>query len=461
MPSHMTARPGEKSLSASSRLRFSFMSILLLLFLSVGTAGADRLYIDVSSPDVKPLPIAIPNLKVVGELPRNQLYPNVSVADELRRDLLVVGEFEIVDPRTYIEDPQAAPLKPDDQAYAEWRALGTELLIKGQVSAGENGGYVVELYAYDVTRRSFLFGKRYRSPPKAVSEVAHIFANALMEEITGKPGAFGSELAFAVKRGKTKNIGVVKMNGTSYRQLTDNDTLNLNPVWSRDGTSIYITSYFGGKPDLCRIQVSSRELKYVYRKGSLSMPGEESPDGRTLLFSASHDGNADIYAMDLITRATRKLTNSRGLEVSPVWSPDGRKFVYVSDMRGNPHLFLADIDDPEAPHKRLTFEGRHNGDPAWAPDGKKIAYTGMDEKGIFQVYSIDLEGGDPVQLTKGGYDTYQPSWSPDGRFLAVTSRKEGPEAVFIFRPSVNRMWRVSPPGMEASQPSWSYGHVAH
>lgn len=435
-------------------------AIIAAMVLVVHPATADRLYIDIAAPGIKPLPTAIPNLKTLGDLPASEFQPQFSVAEELRRDLAAVGEFDLIGQTAYLEDSQSAPFTPNDASFDSWTQSGAQLLIKGQVSMAGPNEYRVELHAWDVARRAFVLGKKYRSPARAVNETAHMFANALMEELTGKPGSFGTEIAFVAKKGNSKNIATVKMNGSGFRMLTQNSSLNMNPVWARDGVSIYVTSYYGGRPDLCRVHIPSREIRYVYRNDGASMPGEESPDGRKLLLASTAEQNTDVYLLDLATRGTTRLTTNRAIDVSPVWSPDGKRFAYVSDMRGSPHIFTGNAENPDEAPVRITFEGRHNGDPAWSPDGQKIAYTGMDENGVFQVYISDPEGRSHLKLTNGKHDTQQPAWSPDGRFLAVTSNRDGKDAIYVMRLGVDKLVKISPPGVEASQPAWSYGYVA-
>ncbi len=201
-------------------MNFRIIALAAVSLLIAAAARAERLYIDIAAPGIKPIPVAVPAMKVIGDLPKSVEPPNISVIEELRRDIEVVGEFSLIDPRGYLEDSRAAPLAPTDESYAGWRVLEAELLIKSQIEAVGQNEYRLEFHAYDVTRRAFVMGKRYRSPAKAVNEVAHMFANSLLEELTGKAGAFGTEIAFVVKKGRTKNIASIKMNGTGFRMQT-------------------------------------------------------------------------------------------------------------------------------------------------------------------------------------------------------------------------------------------------
>jgi Tol biopolymer transport system component len=51
-----------------------------------------------------------------------------------------------------------------------------------------------------------------------------------------------------------------------------------------------------------------------------------------------------------------------------------------------------------------------------SPDGKKLAFSAMTH-----LYTVDLPGGKPVQLTNGNARAYQPAWSPDGQSIAYVS----------------------------------------
>jgi TolB protein len=427
----------------------------LLLFAAAANA---RIYIAIDTPGVRPVPVAIPALRVTDKArpTYGEPSPHLIIADILRRNLRIVGEFEMLDPRGYLEDPQLVPLVPDSDSFSSWQTAGAELLIKGQV---DRSGLelVVEFHAYDVIRREFLFGKRYRGSDETLGSMAHMFANALLENLTGEKGPFGTEIAYVVRVGKSKNIASVEVDGSNPRWITRNPSLNLNPIWARDGESIYMTTYYGGNPDLCRFHIPTGKLRYVYRDEGMDMPGQEDATGNVMLFTSSIDGNMDIYKMDMETRKAKRLTTDRSIDVSPTWSPDSQKIVFVSDRKGNPHLFVMDADGGGA--RRITFSSNHNGDPAWSPKGGQIAYTAMDKKGAFQVHIVDPEGKKTTQITFGDYDTHDPSWSPDGRFLAVTSNKDGKEAVFVLRLGINKLWRISPEGQQANQPYWSHGPV--
>ncbi len=100
-------------------------------------------------------------------------------------------------------------------------------------------------------------------------------------------------------------------------------------------------------------------------------------------------------------------------------------------------------------------------DPRNSPDGKWIAYVHVTLDKLENAYKRNIwlaptQGGEPLQLTRGGKDT-QPRWSPDGKLLAFVSTRNKKSQVYLLR--------IAEPGGEARQltnilngassPAWS------
>jgi Tol biopolymer transport system component len=64
--------------------------------------------------------------------------------------------------------------------------------------------------------------------------------------------------------------------------------------------------------------------------------------------------------------------------------------------------------------------------PSWSPDGTRIAFTSRRGHAV-DIYVMDADGSNPVNLTQHPAFDSSPSWSPDGARIAFSSDRDLPE----------------------------------
>src|SRR5712672_4396494 len=126
----------------------------------------------------------------------------------------------------------------------------------------------------------------------------------------------------------------------------------------------------------------------------------------------------------------------------PQLSPDGQWVAYVvatidpKEDKGNTHIWMIGYDGSN--DRQVTSSQDSESSPRFSPDGKYLSFTSSrpgKAKGN-QVWLLDRNGGEAMQLTelKGRLQGYE--WSPDSKRLALVIGDPDPDADATPTPSV-------------------------
>jgi len=102
---------------------------------------------------------------------------------------------------------------------------------------------------------------------------------------------------------------------------------------------------------------------------------------------------------------------------------------------------------------QITHSPGEESYPKFSPDGSEIAYS-ASYNGNVDVYRVSSEGGIPVRLTYASYPDRMIDWHPDGENILIASRREA------GIPRVNQFFLVSKKGGMPEKIAVPYGELA-
>ncbi len=167
-----------------------------------------------------------------------------------------------------------------------------------------------------------------------------------------------------------------------------------------------------------------------------SHPGTEfaarfSPDGRWIAFSAGYDGGQNVYVMPAQGGTPRRLTWRGACQVRG-WSPDGRKVLFSmaarSESRPVSQVWAVDLEgsEPEALPLGIAAQA------AYSPDGGRILYNPKGQEEYYwkrykggqhpEIWLADLKAGTHRRVTPYVGKNAHPMWTAEGGALFVSDR---------------------------------------
>lgn len=124
-----------------------------------------------------------------------------------------------------------------------------------------------------------------------------------------------------------------------------------------------------------------------------------------------------------------RITYGEWNDRDPAFSWDGQYLAFSSDRNGYWDLYLLDIQTGEV--IQVTDTPEYDGKPSWSPDNLWLAYeTYLDDSLEIAIRPLDNQQA-PVRLTNNLAADYAPTWSPLGRHIAFVSTHSGERDIWI------------------------------
>lgn len=213
----------------------------------------------------------------------------------------------------------------------------------------------------------------------------------------------------------------VRWQDAGSMKITDQQGAELFPSLSPDGKSLIYASRATGNYDIYVKRIGSRKIDNLTQNS----PAQDtqpafSRDGKRIAFRRSDSDGGGIYVMTDTGELVRQLTTAG---FNPAWSPDGKEIAYAEGNIENStrglipcRLWIANSTTGES--RELAV--RDGVQPNWSPNGLRIAYWGVDGQQQRDIWTVSVNGGEPVRVTDDSFIDWNPVWSPDGSQLAYS-----------------------------------------
>ncbi len=262
----------------------------------------------------------------------------------------------------------------------------------------------------------------------------------------------GGRLAFEASWGGARRIWVADSTGRNPRQITTDSTeavVHTAPRWSPDGSKLAFRRIESIKSDIMAVDVASQALNRVTDDNAINMDPVWAPDGRHLYFTSSRGGGLNLWQI-LLQRGGAaappvQLTTGAGDDIQPSVAADGGRVAFA--VRGlNSDLWRLPVSPvtglPTGQPAPLVSTTRVESRGAWSPDGRSIAFN-SDRLGEMNIWIRGVADSVERQLTRGPGGDYQPNWSPDGKRLVFFSARSGNADIWSAETGDGRLTRLT------------------
>ncbi|MEQ8859666.1 MAG: Tol-Pal system beta propeller repeat protein TolB [Pseudomonadales bacterium] len=369
-------------------------------------------------------------------------------------DLARSGQFAALERSNMLSFPS----RPDQVFFRDWKVLGMEYVVIGNLTTMANGNTRARYWLYDAVNERQMLAGEVSGTRAQWRDLAHRVADEVFEAITGIRGAFSTRILYVLGKNPgspaaTYSLEMADADGERSRTLYASREPIMSPSWGPDGRRVAFVTWQDSRQIVVIQDVATGVRETFSRFSGINGSPIFSPDGRSLLMVLSRDGNPEIYLMNLADKSLRRLTRHHAIDTEPSFSPDGRYVLFTSDRGGAPQIYRLELSTNLV--ERLTFEGAYNARARLLPDGKHLVYVHR-RSGSDYIAWQDLERGDVRVLTGTSLGRDEsPSLAPNGTMLMYATQDRGRGILAVVSIDGRVKYRLPSSSGDVREPAWS------
>jgi Tol biopolymer transport system component len=181
-----------------------------------------------------------------------------------------------------------------------------------------------------------------------------------------------------------------------------------------------------------------------------------APDGTKILFSLGHS----IRMMNPDGTNTTTVITVQGFPYYPVWQPlpgggNGKIALTIYDSTySNSNIYTMDANGNNL--IQITNNVHNSDHLAWSPDGTKIAF--QSDLGEYRnIYVVNADGSNQTNLTHNDGTDVTPAWSPDGTKIVFASLRANANIsqLFVMNANGTNPVQLTNNSLYHQYPTWS------
>ncbi|MBI3622599.1 PD40 domain-containing protein [Candidatus Pacearchaeota archaeon] len=245
---------------------------------------------------------------------------------------------------------------------------------------------------------------------------------------------------------------------TDYEFLFDDGSTNYierrtnAPDGAFDGKTKH--TYASSGNYILEVVIGNGQIAYAIAKDTINVSPGVGPTGK-IAFTSVRGRDSDVYTINADGTNEKELTFSSSLwEGSPSWSPDGTKIAFGAFPSANANQHNIYVMDNDGNNKvQLTNSEMSEDNPVFSLDGRQIAYGAAWVDGHEQLYIMNADGSNQRQITQDTLCYWDLALSPAGNKIAFYNCRD--DNLYSINIDGSGLKKLTNTSAYERNPSWS------